>query len=113
MRSYPVIFKKLISQRASDFGGKAEDTLEDIGPGSRLYAPGANVRNLTNDEKTASDLTASQEAIELTCVFTPILGKVNSHDNVVIFQDSMYSILSISRESFGNRQIKFVIGRIL
>ena len=123
MRSFPVVFKKVISARGSDFGGTPEDSLADIGPESdsvtrglftpTLYAPGATVRHLTNEEKVAGDLAASQEAIELTCVFTPILEKVNAHDNVVIFKEDQYKILSIDRTDFGNRKIKFVIGRLL
>ena len=123
MRSFPATFKKVISARGSDFGGTPEDTLEDIGPESdsimrgtfvpSLYAPGATVRHLTNEEKVAGDLAASQEAIELSCVFTPILEKVNAHDNVVLLFGEQYKILSIDRTAFGNRKIKFVIGRLM
>ena len=121
-RHHPVTFKKLISQRGSDFGGKAPDQLEDIGPESdsitrgtfvpSVYAPGATVRHLTQEEKTAQDLTASQEALEISLTFTPILDSVMADSHVVILKQAQYSIFSIEKE-FGNRQIKFVIGRVL
>jgi len=121
-RHHPVTFKKLISQRGSDFGGKAPDVLEDIGPESdsitrgtfvpSVYAPGATVRHLTQDEKVAQDLKASEEALEVALNFTPTLDTVTTYGHVVILKQAQYSIFSIEKE-FGNRQIKFVIGRVL
>lgn len=101
-RRYPVVFNERTP--GSDFSDQAAIVGADV-------ATGAEVRDLTLEERDALQLQINQQAYRVYCNYTPSLAEVMAGTHTMTFMELDYKVLTVDRQAFGNREIVFTVGR--
>ena len=103
-RRYPVTIRTFGQEDLSDFGLATDVSVDAV-------TIGAQVRELSLEERDSLSLSINQDAHILSVPYTPTTAAVRPGTYRVVFDELEYQVLSINRGNFGKRTMEIVIGR--